>query len=127
MDVCPATDTHNLERLAGSLNELEAAFRPLDLESGFPPPVQWDARSFGSFTNLALTTRYGWLDIWFRPDGTGGYDDLIRNATEMEIRGLRFHVAALDDIIRNKQAVGGPKYLSHLPLLRQLRDHRRKS
>jgi hypothetical protein len=43
----------------------------------------------------------------------------------MQAGGVGVLVAALDDIIRNKAAAGGPKYLSHLPLLRELRERRR--
>ena len=80
-DICPATSRANLERLAGTLNELDARFRAEGLElEGLPAPEPWDARSFGSYTSLALITRYGFFDVWFRPDGTGGYDDLSKKA-----------------------------------------------
>jgi hypothetical protein len=108
--------------LAAALNELGASFRPAGAESGFPPPTPWDARSFGSFTGLALVTRFGRFDVWFRPDGTGGYPDLIQNATEVVVHDLPLRVAAIDDLIRNKRAVGGPRYLAHIPLLETLRD-----
>ncbi len=126
-DICPATSRANLERLAGTLNELDARFRAEGLElEGLPAPEPWDARSFGSYTSLALITRYGFFDVWFRPDGTGGYDDLSKKAIDVEVAGMKVKVAHLDDIMRNKQAVGGPKYLSHLPLLRDLSRRRRE-
>jgi hypothetical protein len=39
---------------------------------------------------------------------------------------MRLLVASIDDLIRIKEAAGGPKYLSHLPLLRELRERRRR-
>jgi hypothetical protein len=126
-DICPATTRANLKRLAAVLNGLGARFRTEGLErEGLPPPEAWNARSFGSFTSLALVTRYGFLDVWFRPDGTGGYDDLIENAIDAQVGSIEVKVAHLDDILRNKQAIGGPKYLSHLPLLRDLQRRRRE-
>lgn len=122
IDICPDVDRANLAVLARVLNELDAVFRPAGLEGGFAPPVPWDERSFDAFTSLALTTRYGWLDLCFRPDGTGGYPDFEQAAVAMEVDGRQVLVASLDDIIRNKEAAGGPKYLSHLPLLRELRE-----
>jgi hypothetical protein len=125
-DICPSTGRANLQRLAVALNELEARFRTEGAAGGFEPPERWNVRSFGSHTGLALITRYGFFDVWFRPDGTGGYADLITRAIDIEVGGTSVKVAHLDDILRNKQAIGGPKYLSHLPLLRELQRSRRK-
>lgn len=125
LDICPASSEENLDRLAAALNELEARFRVEGLEA-VTPPEPWTARSFGSHTSLALVTRYGFFDVWFRPDGTAGYDDLIENAIDAEVGGLELKVAHLDDILRNKQAIGGAKYLSQLPLLRELQRSRRE-
>lgn len=126
-DICPAIARTNLERLASILNEVDARFRAEGLElEAFSPPEAWNANSFGSFTSIALTTRFGFFDVWFRPDGTGGYDDLIRNAIDAEVGPISVKVAHLDDIVRNKEAIGGPKYLSQLPLLRELQRRRRE-
>jgi len=126
IDICPAEDRPNLRRLAAALNELGARYRPRGLETGIAPPEPWNEASFRGFTNLALTTDAGWLDVWFRPDGTDGYRDLVANAGEVEIGGIRVQVASLDDIIRSKEAAGGTRYLAQLPLLRELREQRRK-
>jgi len=116
-DICAATSRANLARLAAVLNELEAHTRSHDTE-------RWNARSFGLYTSIALVTSLGFLDVWFRPDGTNGYDDLIQKAVDVDIAGTIVKVAHIDDILRNKQAIGGPKYLSHLPLLRELKRRR---
>lgn len=126
LDICPATDRENLVRLAAALNALDARFRPPRLEQGVPPPEPWSERSFGGFTSLALTTKHGWLDVWFRPDGTRGFRDLARNAGDAELGGLSVKLASLDDIIRSKEATGGTRYLAQLPLLRELREQRRR-
>ena len=101
------------------LNEVEARW-------GFPPVEPWNEASFGSQTSLALLTRYGKLDVWLRPDGTAGYDDLIQNATRLDIDGLAVDVVDLEDSIRIKKTVGGVKYLAHIPLLRELQRQRRE-
>ncbi len=125
-DICAATNRANKQRLAAALNELDATFRPPSLKAGYPPPERWSSASFGSFTNLALTTNSGWLDVWLRPDGTDGYRDLIRRAIDVDVDDLRIKVAHLDDIIRSKEAAATTKYLAHLPLLRELRERRRR-
>jgi hypothetical protein len=126
-DICPVMSRANLERLAAMLNEVEAIWRPPGMEgTGFPTAERWSARSFGSQTSLTLLTKFGRFDIWPRPDGTGGYDDLIERAVEIEIGGLKAMAIHLDDSIRIKRAIGGPKYLSHLPLLRDVQRQRRE-
>lgn len=125
LDICPSERSENLERLADSLNELDARFRPPGLEKGFPPPARWDEKSFGSFTSLSLVTKHGWLDVWFRPDGTRGYRDLIQHAAEAEFGGVRVQVADLDDVIRSKAAAGRDRDLQAIPHLRELQQRRK--
>lgn len=125
-DICPAMTRANLARLAATLNEVEAIWRPPGMEEkSFPTVEQWSAKSFDAQTSLSLLTKFGSFDIWPRPDGTEGYDDLIRKAVEVEVGGHPANVVHLDDSIRIKRAIGGPKYLSHLPLLREVQAQRR--
>jgi hypothetical protein len=126
LDICPATDSRNLARLARALNELGAVYRPAGLESGFPPAGPWSAKSFGAFQTLALVTKYGWLDLVFRPDGTAGYADLIERSANELVGGQTIKVADVSDLIRIKETVGTPEYLAHLPLLYELRDERQR-
>ena len=65
------------------------------------------------------------FDIWPRPDGTEGYDDLIRRAVEVTIGDDTIKLIHLEDSIRIKRTLGGPKYLSHLELLRETQEQRR--
>jgi hypothetical protein len=125
-DICPEASRANLERLAAMLNEVKAVWRPEGMEAkGFPPVEPWSARSFASQTSLSLLTEFGSFDIWPRPDGTNGYRDLIRKAVDVEIGGRPAKAVHLEDSIRIKRAIGGTKYLSHLPLLREVQEQRR--
>ena len=122
VDICPATVAVNLRRLAEALDEVDAQFRPQGLEAGASTPP-WDERAFRPHLggSLALTCKLGWLDLWFRPDGTGGYADLIKRASDVEVAGTSVKLASLDDIIRSKEASGRQKDLERLPHLRELR------
>ena len=114
--ICPGlTDT---PLLGGLRRQLE--------ETGFPTVGRWNARSFAAHTSLSLRTQFGPLDIWPRPDGTDGYHDLLEKAVDVDVGGLRAKAVHLDDSIRIKRAIGGTKYLGHLPLLRDLQRQRRK-
>jgi hypothetical protein len=128
LDICAATDRANLGRFALALNELDARFRTVGVANGcFSPPARWDGRSFDSFTAVALTTRLGWLDVSFRPDGTKGYVDLVKRAAEAEVGGVCVRVASLDDIIRSKEAADRPKHRADLHVLHELRRLRRRT
>jgi hypothetical protein len=77
---------------------------------------------------LNLTTPYGDLALSYVPSGTGGYDDLVRNASKFVIAGCPVHVASLDDVIRSKEAANREKDRATLPTLRlhQKMLHERK-
>lgn len=116
VDITPARDPENLERLANALRELGAKLRTPNDPVGFP--VEGPFLNVGEIWTLA--TPHGDLDISFIPSGTRGYEDLQRNAVELELGpGLLVRVASLADVIRSKQAAGRLKDLGQLPALRQ--------
>jgi len=123
-DICPDAELENLDRLAETLEELDARIRTPDAPNGvaFPREREFLAR----IQLLNLVTRFGDLDLSFRPSGTEGYSDLIRDALTMMIAGVAVKVASIDDIIRSKEAAHRPKDQRNLPVLRQLRDEIRK-
>jgi len=93
-------------------------------------PVDRDANSLAAVGIWNLTTRYGDLDITVTPSGTFGYDDLRREAIDIEIRGVHVKLASLADVVRSKEAAGRDKDRRALPVLRelvarQLRERRR--
>jgi hypothetical protein len=122
-DICPAGDASNRRRLAAALEELDARIRLPDDPQGVAFPH--DAEFLGRVGVWNLVTRFGPLDISFVPSGTGGYDDLRRDAEWYDLEdGLVVHVAALADVIRSKQAAGRDKDRAALPLLRRLLEQR---
>ena len=119
VDITPAADRENLDRLAAALTELEAGFRvdPERYPTGFKPPGGLDAATFRGQVSLAFTTRHGPLDVALVPDGTRGFDDLRRGADHTHVAGttVRVLVASADDIVRSKSAANRPKDLAQLP------------
>lgn len=118
VDVVPPSDEASLTRLSGALRELDARVRLPDVPEGLP--FGHDATSLASAVFWNLTTRYGDLDISFRPSGTEGYADLVRDSVEMDVGGVVVRVASLADVIRSKQAAGRPKDQRALPILREI-------
>jgi hypothetical protein len=130
VDVTPATDRENLERLAAALRDLGARLRSSAELEGVPFPLE--AEMLTGAEMWTLTTSAGDLDVCFMPAGTGGYDDLRREASPERLgQGLIVTVASLRDVIRSKEAAGRDKDLAQLPLLRrtleQIRDRERKA
>ena len=96
-DICPASDTDNLDRLARALDELDARIRTPDAEDGGAFPRE--AAFLGGINLLNLVTRRGDLDLAFTPAGTNGFADLSRNALPCAVGGVTVLVASLDDVI----------------------------
>jgi hypothetical protein len=117
-DICPSRDAENLRRLAAALDELDARVRTPDSAEGILFPR--DAVFLSRVEMLNLVTRAGDLDLSFTPAGTGGYTDLAATASTMRIRDVSVRVAALEDVIRSKEAANRPKDLRTLPTLKQL-------
>ena len=107
IDICPSREPENLERLAAALDGMDARIRTADASDGVPFPR--DAEFLGGVELLNLQTRFGDLDLSYVPAGTDGFDDLARNAVEMVIQGSSVAVAALEDVIRSKEAADRPK------------------
>ena len=53
-----------------------------------------------------VPTRYGKLDILYRPDGSDSYSKVKQRSLETKINGQRVHVAGKDDLVRMKLAAG---------------------
>ncbi len=127
VDIAPAIDPRNLARLGETLNGLGCR-----LVTDVDDDSSWIALPHGYFTATTLRradvwnlhTRYGALDVTFRPSGfPGGYEDLQRHAERLQIAGtsIAVHVASLQDVEHSKRTADRPKdrdYLSRVGRLR---------
>lgn len=118
IDITPATDPGNLAHLSEALRALDARVRVDGVPGGLA--FEHDASSLAHVRVLNLVTRAGDLDLVVRPDGTEGYDDLVRGAQVVRVRSLDLPLASLADVVRSKEAAGRPKDRAALPLLREL-------
>lgn len=67
-----------------------------------------------------FVTSAGRLDVAFKPAGTSGYEDLINNAVQFEVFGVKLYAASLEDIIRSKKAADQPQNRQDIIILREI-------
>lgn len=118
LDLTPATERGNLDRLAEALRELGARV----FTEGVPEGLHFDCTgaTLARAEMWNLTTDAGRVDVAFRPTGTGGYVDLARGAVEFEVFGVRLAVASLEDILRSKEAADRPQDRQDAAVLRAM-------
>lgn len=117
IDLTPRATAENLGRLSQVLTDLDARIRTWGVPEGLP--FSHDAASLANVGMWNLTCKFGELDISFKPSGTDGYEDLVRTALRVSVRGEQMPVASLADIIRSKEAAGRPKDFTALPALKE--------
>ena len=123
LDITPARDVENLDRLASALRRLNAH------AYGIPPEAGWfrlDGKTLAAGSTWKFLTDHGELDVSLDPDGTHGYADLRRGAVRTHAYGIEFQVAALEDVIRSKEAADRPRDRAVLPDLRRTLELKRQ-
>lgn len=124
LDITPARDAGNLDRLAAALARLGA--RVYGMPDDVADLFQLDGKTLANGSTWKFSTTHGELDIAMDPDGTRGYDDLKRDASVARVAGLDIPVASLADIVRSKAAANRDKDRLQLPLLRQALEETRR-
>jgi hypothetical protein len=121
LDICPATDRGNLDRLGGALLDLGARLRGIEESVPFTP----DGAALAQVEILTLETESGPLDVLMRPDGCPPYEELRRRAERKDIGAFSVLVASIEDLIAMKVAAGRMKDLvvvDELEAIRSLRE-----
>lgn len=121
VDVVPAPNAGNLERLAEVLEHLDAKIEGAEefASEEIPNPLDPGALALGG--NWVLLTRLGRLDImqWI---GDGPlWEKLSPAAIEDRIAGLPIQIVSYDDLIALKEMAGRPEDLVDLERLREAR------
>jgi hypothetical protein len=123
IDLVPDWTNDNLRRLAAVLTEAGAELQAPELPAPIAFPI--DDRSLRQFEVSTWRTKLGDVDvITGTPTMARGvlarYDALRPRAVEQEAFGVTILVAALEDIIESKQALGRESDLVALPELHRL-------
>jgi hypothetical protein len=124
LDITPDRARDNLDRLAAALRRLNA--RLAEVPDEVAASFQLDGATLGNGSIWTFMTDYGRLDVAFEPSGTQGYKDLQRGAHRTEIDGVHILVAALEDVIRSKEAANRERDRAVLPDLRRALELKRR-
>jgi hypothetical protein len=121
LDVVPAPDPGNLERLATLLQSLDAELDGAgDFEEGeLPDPLDPDVLAQGG--NWVLQTRLGRFDVMQWQGESELWGMLAPAALEVDLDGLTVKVASYADLVALKRQAGRPSDLEDLERLRQAR------
>lgn len=117
LDICPERTRANLDRIAAALRRLNAI--PIGMPDDAAAAFQVDGTTLGNGSLWTFMTDHGELDLVLDPEGTTGFKDLARNASRTEVYGLTILVAALEDVIRSKEAADRERDRVVLPNLRR--------
>lgn len=103
LDLVPSPDPENLDRLIGALGALEATLptagdRRFDLDR--------DAGVVRRGGNVTADTKFGGLDVVQLAAGVPGYSQLVQDAVESDVLGVRVRVCSLYSLREMKQAQG---------------------
>lgn len=120
VDIIPAPEEANYERLAAALDDLGAPASAVD--SDFRDLDPRDSFDLARATILKLPTAAGDLDVLNGALGAPPYSDLRARAIEVEVRGTPVRIASLDDMIAMKRAAGRPRDLRDIADLTGLEE-----
>jgi predicted nucleotidyltransferase len=122
VDVVPAPDRGNLERLAGVLRDLDAQVEGGDefSEGEMPDPLDPGALELGG--NWVLATRLGRLDVMQWIGDHPLWEELSPRSIEDSVGDLPMRFVGYDDLIRLKELAGRPEDLADLQRLREVRE-----
>lgn len=122
VDVVPAPDRRNLERLAQVLRDLDAKIEGAeDFVAGeLPDPLDPSTLELGG--NWVLSTRLGRLDVMQWIGDTPLWTQLEPTALEDEIAGLPIRIVSYEDLVKLKELAGRPEDLADLQRLREVHE-----
>lgn len=115
IDIVPAPDAENPERLARALNDLDVRWRVAGAPDGHPLAAPLDAATIVRHASLAFTCEDGPIDVVLHPDGVEGFAELEPAATIEQLAGSQVLVASATHIVQSKRAADRLKDRAQLP------------
>ncbi len=122
LDIVPAPDPENLDRLADVLRRLGAGVLGMEEFGKEELPDPRDAEALALGGNFVLITQYGRLDVMQLVSPDLEYADLDVAAIEDEVFGHRVRFCGYEHLVSMKEAAGRDQDLMDLKKLREARE-----
>ena len=123
LDITPSRSPENLVRLAKVFDEIDAALATAgEYGTWFPrhPISNW-----AQYETLHLITKFGLLDLVFKPDGsTKGFDELVNNSALIRLENMGVHVISIEKWLELKAATNREKDSLHIDLFKKSRGEK---
>lgn len=119
LDVCMLTGPDEIEKLRECLAPYNPKHRmtPQKLPFKDYPAVTTGLKS------VYLETDLGVLDVLSEITGVGSFEDVVKNAIQIEIQGKKCNVISIDDLIASKKSLGRAKDLAVARELEIIQKH----
>jgi hypothetical protein len=118
LDICYSRTRDNLKKIANVLAPLQPRLRGLKDE--LPFVFDWTTLQHG--TNFTFKTTLGDVDLLGEVKGIGGFDDLVKEALEVDLDGFPTRILSIPGLITAKKAAGRPKDEAGLNVLLALQE-----
>jgi len=126
LDITPSRSPENLTRLAKVFDEIDAALATAGKYGTWFP---WHPISnWSQYETLHLITKFGLLDLVFKPDGsTRGFDELVNSSELVSLENVEVHVISIENWLELKAASNREKDSMHIDLFKESRGDGSKS
>ncbi|MCK7592927.1 hypothetical protein [Pseudomarimonas salicorniae] len=118
LDTLVRVDEKNADRLLAAFDEINARYR------GHAPPLKPVREDILAGKHLLLMTDAGPLDVLGFIGRDDRYEDLCTRFETVRLEGVDFSILGLDELIRQKRAMGREKDLIALRLLEAVKRER---
>lgn len=118
LDVCGDVSRENLIRLAKALAPYDPKHRMVPQKPAFTP----EQAAEESFKNIYLSTDIGQVDFLGAIKGVGDYELVKQGSEPISMGDFSFKILSISKLIDAKQAMGRPRDLETISILKQILD-----
>ena len=123
LDITPSQSLENLARLAKVFDEIDAALATAgEYGTWFP---RFPISNWAQYETLHLITKFGLLDLVFKPDGSPtGFVELVNSSALIPLENMGVQVISIEKWLELKAATNREKDSLHIDLFKKSRGEK---